>query len=208
MVLDAIDVYDWRLRPMTAAEVPIDAKSWAETLPPWRIPTLTYADIHEQRVWYRMAGHKLYEFGSGDTEELRSEARKRRAWVNRVSELRTWGKLSIGHSFLLFVLFSSHLHTLLRLWISARYKWRRHAFYHCQISVNWRWSFAVRRMRRKVTLSGTVRYQEYSVSTSTYAAWLFDRCPPCPFILYDLCSPGGLRLRRGIISWRHVTRAG
>ena len=31
----------------------------------------------------------------------------RRKWVNRVSELRTGGKVSIGHSFLLFLLFSS-----------------------------------------------------------------------------------------------------
>jgi hypothetical protein len=57
---------------------------------------MTYAEIHEQRVRYRMAGQILYEIGSGDTEELRSEAQKRRKWVNRVSELRTGGKLSIG----------------------------------------------------------------------------------------------------------------
>jgi len=44
---------------------------------------------------------------SGDKEELRSEARERRKWVNRVSELRTGGKLSIGRSFLLLLLFSS-----------------------------------------------------------------------------------------------------
>jgi hypothetical protein len=68
---------------------------------------MTYAEIHEQRMRYRMAGQILYEFGSGDTEELRSEARKRRKWVNRVSELRTGGKLSIGRSFLLSLLFSS-----------------------------------------------------------------------------------------------------
>jgi len=34
----------------------------------------------------------LDEFGSGDKKELRSEARERRKWVNRVSELRTGGK--------------------------------------------------------------------------------------------------------------------
>jgi hypothetical protein len=52
----------------------------------------------------------LYEFGSGDTEELRSETREQKKQVNRVSELRTGGKLSIGRSFLLFfssLLFSS-----------------------------------------------------------------------------------------------------
>jgi hypothetical protein len=45
----------------------------------------------------------LYEFGSRDKEELRSEARGRRKWINRVSELRTGGKLSIGLFFLLFL---------------------------------------------------------------------------------------------------------
>ena len=77
-----------------------------------------------------MAGRMLYELGSGVKEELRSEARERRKWVNRVSELRTGGKSSIRGSFLLFLLFSSLLfssrlfsslvHTLLLFWISAR----------------------------------------------------------------------------------------
>jgi len=67
---------------------------------------MTYAEIHDQRVRYRLAGQILYEFGGGDKEELRSEARKRRKWVHRVSELRTGGKLSIGRSFLLLLLFS------------------------------------------------------------------------------------------------------
>jgi hypothetical protein len=69
-----------------------------------------------------MAGRMQYEFGSQDEEELRSEARERRKWFNRVLVLRTGGKLSIGRSFLLFLLFSSLLHTLLLLWISAWYK--------------------------------------------------------------------------------------
>jgi hypothetical protein len=112
-----------------------------------RIPTMTYAEIHELRVRYWMAGRMHYEFGSGDTEELRSETRERRKWVNRVSELRTGGSNQLGVPF--FCFFSSHLHTLLLLWISARYKWRRHGFYHLRISVNGRWSFPVRRIRRK-----------------------------------------------------------
>jgi len=81
----------------------------------------------------------------------------RKNWDPR---LGSGGKLSIGRSFFCFfysLLFSSHLHTLLLHWISARYKWRRHGFYHLQISVNGRWSFPVRRIRRKVTLSGTNR---------------------------------------------------
>jgi hypothetical protein len=41
-------------------------------------------------------------------------------------------------------LFSSPL-----LWISAQYKWRRHGFYHLRNSVNGRWIFPVRLIRRK-----------------------------------------------------------
>jgi len=55
---DTIDDYR-RLRLMPAADAPIDAKSWAEALPPWRIPTMTYTEIHELRVRYRMAGRML-----------------------------------------------------------------------------------------------------------------------------------------------------
>jgi hypothetical protein len=43
---------------------------------------MTYAEIHELRVGYRMAGRMLYDFGSGDKEELRSETREWRKWVN------------------------------------------------------------------------------------------------------------------------------
>jgi len=53
----------------------------------------------------------VYEFGSGDKEELRSEAREARKSVNIVSELRTRRKLSIGRCFFLFLsspLFSIH----------------------------------------------------------------------------------------------------
>jgi hypothetical protein len=72
--------------------------------------------------------------------------------VNRVSEPRTGGKLSIECSFLLFLLFSSLLHTLLLRWISAWYKLRRYGFYHLQMLVNGRWSFPVLRMHQKVTV--------------------------------------------------------
>jgi len=36
---------------------------------------MTYAEIHELGVRYWMAGQMLYGFGSGDKEELMSEAR-------------------------------------------------------------------------------------------------------------------------------------
>jgi len=65
---------------------------------------MIYTGIYKPRVRYWMAGRRLHEFGSGDKKELKSEARERRKWGNRVSELRTGGKLSIRRSFLLFLL--------------------------------------------------------------------------------------------------------
>jgi len=76
---------------------------------------MTYAKIHELQVQYWMAGQMLYEFGSGDKEELKSETRERRKWVNRVSELRTGGKLSIGRSFLRYLFSSPYFITSLDL---------------------------------------------------------------------------------------------
>jgi len=38
------------------------------------------------------------------------------------------------------------------LWISARYKWRRHGFLPPSESVKWRWIFPVHRIRRKVAI--------------------------------------------------------
>jgi hypothetical protein len=81
------------------------------------------------------------EFGSGDKQELRSETRERRKWVNGVSELGTGGKV-INWAFLSSVsslLISSLLHISILHWISARYKWRRHGFLpppdHSQVEV-------------------------------------------------------------------------
>ena len=48
---DTIDIYDWRLRPMPAAEAPIDAKSRAQALLPWQCqqrPTPRY-ELQEWR---------------------------------------------------------------------------------------------------------------------------------------------------------------
>ena len=73
-----------------------------------------------------------------DKEELWSESRERR-------------KLSVGCFFLLFLLFSSLLHSLLLHWISARYKWRRHEFYHLRILFNGMWSFPASQIHWKAT---------------------------------------------------------
>jgi len=56
-----------------------------------------------------------YEFGSEDKEDLRPEAREWRKRVNRVSELRTGGKLSMGVP--LLCLFSSLLFAILYYFI-------------------------------------------------------------------------------------------
>ena len=150
-----IDDHQW-LWTMPAAEAPIDAKWWAEALPPWWLWPRT-TPRYEPRVLYWMARWMPAEFGSGDKEELRSETRERRKWVYRVSGLRN-GRKVINWAFLSFVsLFSSLLHTLLLDWISARYKWRWHGFLPPLESVKWRWIFPVRRIRRKVALSGTNR---------------------------------------------------
>jgi hypothetical protein len=140
----------------------------------------------------------LYEFGSGDKEELRSEARDRRKWVNRVSELGTEESSQLGISF-----FSSLLFSILYYFIGSRPGTNGvgMGFYHLRMAAKWRWSFPVGRIRRKVTLSGTDRLWDLWVSTSTYAAGLFNAFFPFvfPCLLYGLCSPGGLRLKRGIM---------
>jgi hypothetical protein len=104
------------------------------------------------------------------------------------SEVEIWRTGSL----LDVILFLSSL-----LWISARYKWRRHGFYHLRISVNGRWSFPVRRICRKVTLSGTDRLWDLWVRTIAYVERLID----CFLSYYGtgLCSPGGLHLKRGIM---------
>jgi len=70
-----------------------------------------------------MVGGVWVEFGSGDMEDG-----------------ITFGRFLVS-------LFSSSL-----LWISARYKWRRHGFLPPSESIKWRWIFPVRRIRRKVAI--------------------------------------------------------
>jgi len=69
-----------RPRMMPAVEAPIDAKSCEEAQARWWFrqgPTPGY----KQGVRYWMVGRMLYQFGSGDREELRSETRERRKWA-------------------------------------------------------------------------------------------------------------------------------
>jgi len=117
-----------------------------------------------------------------------------------VSELGTAGKLSVGHSFLLFLLFSSLLHHSSLLSISARYVWRRYGFYHLQITVDGGWSFPVRRIRRKVTLSGTEWLWDLWVRTIVYVGWLFYSMFPLSSLLLfiPLCFLGSWRSTNGV----------
>jgi hypothetical protein len=63
----------------------------------------------------------------------------------------------------------------------------------------WMWSFPVRRIQRKVAIElyrSVVRlmiWYEYVRSMNVQCFLFF------PFLLYGLCSPGGLRLKRGIM---------
>ena len=130
----------------------------------------------------------LHDFGNVDKQELRSETLEERKWVNRVPELRTGGKLAIGRSFLLIVLFSSLVRSLLLLRILARYKWCQHGFYHLRISVNGRWHCPVRRMHREVTL--TREMGDGTCGFVRLCTW--DNCSITPFhslLLYWLLQP-------------------
>jgi len=111
-------------------------------------------------------------------------------WKSRYGDGITFGCFLVS-------LFSSSL-----LWISARYKWRRHGIYHLRISVNGRWSFPVRQIDRKVTLLGTDRLWDLWVRTIAYVERLFDWFLFISFLSYSctgLCNPGGLHLKRGIM---------
>jgi hypothetical protein len=71
---------------------------------------MTYTEIHEQRARYWMDLRMLYEFGKWRSGRIEVRGSGAEEMVNRVSESRTGGTLSIGRSFLLFfssLLFSS-----------------------------------------------------------------------------------------------------
>jgi len=66
-------------------------------------------------------------------------------------------------------------------------------------TTQWMWCFPVRWIRRKVAIelyqsvAGLMILYEYVRSMNVYCF------PSFPFLLYGLCSPGGLRLKRGIM---------
>jgi len=103
-------------------------------------------------------------------------------------------------------LFSSSL-----LRISARYKWRRHGFYHLRISVNGRWSFPVRRIRRKVAIelyrSVVGLMSSYDCVHRMIVSFLF---PFHSFLLYWLLQPrrSAPKERDNVTARSHVTCPG
>jgi len=62
---------------------------------------------------------------------------------------------------------------------------------------HWRWSFRVRRIRRKVALCAADRQRDLLHCTSTYAAHLVDYFDSFPCM--GGCSQGGLLLQRGMM---------
>ena len=83
--------------------------------------------------------------------ELSFGTRKRRKWV----EFRDLGAEEKHQLDDLFCFSLLHFFS----YCPARYKWPWHGFYHLRITVKWRWSFPVRRIRRII-----VRFVLYFVS--------------------------------------------
>ena len=113
---------------------------------------MTYAEIHELRARYRMAGRMLYEFGSGHKEGLRSEARERRKWSIEFRNSGLEESYQLGVPF--FCFFSSLLFSTLYYFIGSRPSTNGvgTGFYHLRITAKWRWGFPVRQIHRKATV--------------------------------------------------------
>jgi hypothetical protein len=93
-------------------------------------------------------------------------------------------------------LFSSSL-----LWISAQYKWRRHGFLQPSESIKWRWIFPVRQIGRKVAIELSPSIVGLMGSYDCVRRMIVSYF--CfSFLLFSYTgfgSPGGLRLKRGIM---------
>ena len=214
-----IDDYRWQ-RTMPAAEARMDAKSWAEALPPWWCRPRTTpiyelcGDMNHTEIWttprseprvrYWMARWMADEFGSADKEELRSGTRERRRWVNRVSELRTRGKV-INWAFLSSVssllLSSPYFITSLDLGPVQMASARVFTTSGSQPSGGGVSPCAgsAERLPWVVPISSGT-YDLVQVRTR-YDCLIFASLsfPFLSFLLYGVFSPGGLRLKRGIM---------
>ena len=97
-------------------------------------------------------------------------------------------------------LFSSHLHTVLPHWITARYKWRRHGYFpppaRSQVEEEFPRTPDTPTCYRMVPIgSGTFEL----VRVRTRHDCLLLSFLSFSSLVYGLCSPGGLRLKRGIM---------
>jgi len=84
------------------------------------------------------------------------------------------------------------------LWISARYKWHRHGFLP---PANGGGVSLCTGSAERSPLSCIDRLWDLWVHTIAYVGWMVSFFVSLffPFLLYGLCSPGGLRLKRGIM---------
>jgi len=117
MRLHTINIYDWRLQLMLAAEALIDANSWAKALPPWQMATTTCAEIRELRERYWMAGCCMSPGG----EIRRNWSPRLGCGGNGSIEFRNWGleeRYQLGIPF--FCFFSSLLFSILYYFVGSR----------------------------------------------------------------------------------------
>ena len=124
-----------------------------------------------------------------------------------ISEVEIWRTVSLW-MFLLSLLF---LFSLLHYFFGSRPSTNGvgSGFYHLRRYVKWRWSFPVRRICRKVALSGTDRLSDLWVRTFAYVEQLFDCCHSF-LLLYGIMQPWGSAPKEGdnVMARLHVTCPG
>jgi len=134
------------------------------------IPTMTNDDIYELREWWSLE-HALESWNKGARDQF-------------------------GMFYWFFLLISSSLR-----WISAQYKWRRHGLLpppdHSQVEVEFPCAQDSPKGRHWAVPIGTGTYDFVQFRTQHECIILCSLS--FPFLLYGLCSPGDLRLRRGIM---------
>jgi len=156
----------------------------------WKLPTMPTHErtlYHPDEVWqWSMLRYLSYKCGTGWQVgcSMSSAVEIRHNWGPRLGrggngsmQSRNSGfeeRYQLGIPVFCFSpLFYSLPDTSLFLWISARYKWCQHEFYHLRISVNGMWSVALRQMRRKVGMSCTHPMWNIWVQITAYVEWLF-----------------------------------
>ena len=151
---------------------------------------------------YWMARWMPDEVGRADKKELRSETQERRKWVNRVSELGTGGKV-INCMFLSSVSFlllsSPYFITSLDLGLVQKASARVFTtFGASQVEVDFPRAPDPPKGRPEwyQSVAGLMISYEYVRGMIVSCLLFFSFLS---FLLNGLCSPGGLRLKRGIM---------